>query len=358
MNSAPDAEGVVAPAHVAPQHGAQHKRSIPHSPRPLPLFLELVRQESARDPALAKRALVGLDLYASAPRVPRPPKPESVATVGGAALRDHGGSGRPLVLIPSLINPPHILDLDSESSLAVALTGHRRVLLLDWGAARARADLSIAGHVEAILVPLIEQLGEPPALLGYCLGGTMAIAAAGQTRIDRLATLAAPWHFAAYPARSSAALARIWASARGPSASLGALPMEVLQAAFWALDPARTVAKFAAFADLDPAGDAARRFVMLEDWANEGEPLPLPAARELVEDLFGADLPGRGLWQVGGRTASEGAGLHLLAGRDHIVPAATAPAGDRVTLDSGHVGMIVGRARHALHDRLNAYLAD
>ena len=109
------------------------------------------------------------------------------------------------------------------------------------------------------------------------------------------------------------------------------------------------------------ASDDARRFVMLEDWANEGEPLPLPAARELVEDLFGADLPGRGEWRVGGRLAAEipsVSALHLIAGHDHIVPAATAPVGPASTIASGHVGMIVGRARHALHAELTVFLAD
>ncbi|MEO7411635.1 MAG: alpha/beta hydrolase [Sphingomicrobium sp.] len=336
----------------------QQKRSIPHSPRPLPLFLELVRQESARDPALARKALTGLDLYATAARLPRPPQLPSVAAVGGACLRSHGGRGRPLILVPSLINPPHILDLDGDTSLAAALTPHAHLLLLDWGPASARADCSVAGHIETILVPLIEQLGEPPALLGYCLGGTMAIDAAGLTPVNRLITLAAPWRFAAYPLDSRSALASIWASARGPSAGFGALPMEVLQAAFWALDPARTVAKFAAFADVDPGSDEARRFVMLEDWANEGEPLPLPAAREMVEDLFGADLPGQGRWRVGGQAVVPGPGLHLLAARDHIVPAATAPPGETVAIDAGHVGMIVGRSRHALHTRLADYLPD
>lgn len=310
---------------------------------------------------MARKALAGLDLYASAARPPRSQQPPSIAAIGGATLRDHGGDGPPLLLVPSLINPPHILDLDRDTSLAAALTANRRVLLLDWGKASQRAELSIAGHIESILVPLIEGLGERPALLGYCLGGTMAITAAGLTKVDRLATLAAPWHFSAYSDESRAALARIWASARGPSASLGALPMEVLQAAFWALDPGRTVAKFAHFADLDPASDEARRFVMLEDWANEGEPLPLPAARELVEDLFGADLPGRGEWIVGGQSAEERpsvCALHLIAGHDHIVPAPTAPAGTVSTIASGHVGMIVGRARHALHGELNTFLKD
>jgi polyhydroxyalkanoate synthase len=357
MNSAPDAEANLAPRHAALQHG----NAAQHSPRPLPLFLELVRQQAARDPALAKKALAGLERYAGAPRIARAPQPPAVASIGGASLRDHGGVGPPLVLVPSLINPPHILDLDRDTSLAGALTSSRRVLLLDWGAASERASLSVGGHVESILVPLTEQLGEPPALLGYCLGGTMAIAAAGLTPIDRLATLAAPWHFAAYPDGNRAALAKIWNGARGPSTSLGALPMEVLQAAFWALDPARTVAKFAGFAALDPASDEARRFVMLEDWANEGEPLPLPAARELFDDMFGADLPGRGKWRVGDMAATDTqsiARLHLVAGQDHIVPAGTAPAGDTVTLDSGHVGMVVGRARHLLHEKLNTFFTD
>ena len=313
-----------------------------------------------RDPELARAALAGLAAYEQASRPPPiPPRPE-IARIGPASLRDHGGTGPVVMLVPSLINPPHILDLDAQVSLADAIaTMHRHVLLLDWGAARGRADLSVSGHVKHLLLPLLRELGEPAALIGYCLGGTMAIAAAGLTPIDRLATLAAPWRFAAYPDQSRAALAKIWDSARGPSASLGALPMEVLQAAFWALDPARTVAKFAHLASLDPAGDEARRFVMLEDWANEGEPLPLPAARELVEDLFGADLPGKGQWQVGGHwVANPPAALHLVAANDHIVPAATAPAGEIASIASGHVGMIVGRARHALHDQLNAFLTD
>ena len=68
--------------------------------------------------------------------------------------------------------------------------------------------------------------------------------------------------------------------------------MEVLQAAFWSLDPERTVRKFAEFGQLDAGSPQARRFVALEEWANEGEPLPHPAAKELVEDLFGKDLTG------------------------------------------------------------------
>ncbi|HKX93051.1 MAG TPA: alpha/beta hydrolase, partial [Sphingomicrobium sp.] len=282
------------------------------------------------------------------------------ARVGGACLRDHGGAGPPAVLIPSLINPPRILDLDAEVSLAEAMTRMgRRVLLLDWGPAEERKDLSVAGHVEELLRPLLRSIGEPAALIGYCLGGTMAVAAANLEPCERAATLAAPWNFALYPESSRSALGEMWRGSEAAARRLGALPMEVLQAAFWALDPERTVGKFAAFARLDPASREARRFVALEDWANEGEPLPYPAARELIEDLFCSDAPGAGRWRVGGRPVDDALDvptLHLTAGRDRIAPADTAPAGQAVCIATGHVGMIVGSARTQLHEMLGAFL--
>jgi polyhydroxyalkanoate synthase len=346
---------------LLPEHRApQHERAQERAPRPLPLFLELVRQVSERDPQLARAALAGLRSYEQAPRRERPaPKPE-IARVCGAALRDHGGSGPPVLLIPSLINPPRILDLDGQVSLtgAIARMG-RRSLLLDWGKCDERAQLSVSGHIEELLLPLLRQVGEPVALVGYCLGGTMAIAAANLITVERVVTIAAPWNFAHYPAASRTALAQMWCHAQAAAKQLGALPMEVLQAAFWSLDPQRTVRKFAEFGTLDAGSPEARRFVELEEWANEGEPLPYPAARQLIEGLFGKDLPGSGEWRLAGRAATDELAvpaLHLTSEHDRIAPAATAPSGARIAIRSGHVGMIVGSARAQLHDALAAFL--
>jgi len=355
MNRSHDAR-----AGLLPEHGAlQHERA--RAPRPLPLFLALLQEIAARDPQLARDALVGLRRYQEAERAQRPPSREEVARVSGACLRDHGGGGPPAVLIPSLINPPHILDLDEQVSLASAIArGGRRVLLLDWGPADARSQLNVARHVEQLLLPLLGQLGEPAALIGYCLGGTMAIAAANLIACERLVTLAAPWRFSDYPDRSRAALLGMWRTADPSAQALGALPMEVLQAAFWSLDPERTVRKFADFGRLAPDAPQASRFVALEDWANEGEPLPYAAAEELIRGLFERDEPGRGAWKVGGRAVGADLTvpcLHFTAARDQIAPSATAPAGHQVAIEAGHVGMIVGSARHQLHDALNRFLA-
>jgi len=239
--------------------------------------------------------------------------------------------------------------------------GKRQVLLVDWGPASGRSALDIASHIETLLLPLLDAVGEPPIIIGYCLGGTMAIAAAQLARVRRLVTLAAPWHFARYPDESRVALGRLWTQSMAASAQLGALPMEVLQAGFWALDPQRTVKKFAEFAELDAESDQARRFVTLEDWANEGEPLPLPAARELFEGMYRDDLPGAGEWRIGDSRIDECSSvptLHLIAGEDRIVPPASAPEGEQFTIASGHVGMVVGRARAQLHKALAGFLAD
>ncbi len=343
---------------IVPDHSAlQHE----HAPRPLPLFLELVREVATTEPELARDALKGLALYSAAPRPGRPPERPEIASAGPASLRDHGGTGPPLVLIPSLINPPHVLDLDEEVSLsrAVAEMGCRS-LLFDWGKATERAGLSIAGHVEDLLVPLLAKLSEPAILVGYCLGGTMAIAAANLAPVKGLVTLACPWRFSQYPDDSRAALGRLWRDSRTTSEALGVMPIEVLQASFWSLDPHRTVAKFSELSTIDPQGPEFRRFLALEDWANEGDPLPLPAARELLEDFFGSDLTGAGKWTVGGQpieTELTCRQLHFTAAKDRITPAAAAPPGPQSELPTGHVGMVVGRARKMLHRQLSDFVS-
>ena len=318
-------------------------------PRPLPLFLELLRDAAIDDPAVGRAALDGLRRYQSAPPPPSRRERPVVQDMAGVTLRDCGGSGPTVILVPSLINPPTILDLDPDCSLADALAARHRVLLLDWGPAAARHLLSLDGHVDERLVPLVEAAG-PAILAGYCLGGTLALAAAARTSAVRaVATLASPYDFGAYEGSARKGLLALWRASETAAGRLGFLPMEVLQAAFWQIDPARIVAKFARFATADLGSSQARRFVALEDWANSGEPLPLPAARQLVEELYGnagviAPLPACPM-------------LHVTATGDRIVPAATAPTGERLSSPSGHVGMIVGRdAATSLHAPLLRWL--
>lgn len=325
----------------------------------------MLRSETAANPERMARALAGLRKYQEASREPPPEPMPAIAIIHGATLRDYGGSGPPVLFVPSLINPPNILDLSEDKSLLRWLAGQGfRPLLIDWGwKVEERRALSVAGHVEEIILPFIDALGEPPALVGYCLGGTMAIAAAALREVRRLVTIAAPWRFSGFPEEDRTRLTRLWRDAEGATNTIGLLPMEVLQSAFWSLDPARTIAKFEAFADIEPGTPEARTFVCLEDWANDGPPLPEAAAREMFEDFLGSDLPGTGQWPVSGM-AVEPETLscplfNIVSTTDRIVPHSSAfRGGERLDLASGHVGMVVGRrARADLWEPLAAWLS-
>jgi polyhydroxyalkanoate synthase subunit PhaC len=325
----------------------------------------MLRNETAESPERMKAALQGLRAYQHAPRLAGLAAMPEVARVGRACLRDYGGKGPPLVFVPSLINPPDILDIDADRSLLRWLSGQGvRPLLLDWGAPlESERDLDMAGHVETMLLPLLDALGEPAGLAGYCLGGTMAVAAAALRPVSRLVLIAAPWRFGAYPPDTLAALDELWTHSNAAAEAIGMLPMDVLQAAFWRLDPARTIEKFIRFGTLDPTDRQAQSFVRLEDWANDGPPLTFGAARELFDDLFASDLPGRGAWRVDGQPIDPATLnipiFEITSMADRIVPAATTPdRGTRLDLSLGHVGMIVGgRAREMLWEPLAAWLS-
>ncbi len=319
-------------------------------PHPLPIFLATLQAACADDPARLATALAGLARYQQAPRPASPPKRPEIARIGEVSLRGTPGP-RPVVIVPSLINPAHVLDLPGRSLMAHLESAGLNPLIIDWGG--SPEPLGLASLVNERLAPLVEKLGQPVAMLGYCLGGTLALALAAHIPITRLALIATPWHFAGYGDGQRAALAEWWASAQPLAQTMGQLPIDLLQPAFWSLDPAGLVAKYVrlATANADDLAD----FVRLEDWANGGAPLSLAA----VQDL--AALYASGRWDGVDATAITAPILDVIAGADRIVPPQAAVSalgiGTALQLDAGHVGMVVGRrARSLLWEPLADFL--
>jgi len=347
--------------HAASQHG----------PRPLPLFLDILWRETADDSMLRSKAFAGLRRYQTTQR-PKPAPPAPVkATVGSAQLLHYGTENRrprrsAVVFVPSLINPPAVLDLSAGRSLLryLAEQGHDP-WLIDWGTPCLNdRTLDLTGHILDRLLPLIDATGnKSPVLVGYCLGGTLTLAAAMLRPCSGVATIAAPWSFSGFPASDRAEIARLWAQAKPVCEKLGYVPMEVLQTGFWALDPKRTIRKFAEFADIETGTEAEQAFLALEDWANAGPPLTYAAAQELFEQLYNGDLTGQGGWTIGGRQIDPKTiacpTLSVRSSRDRIVPIEAAPTlAENWTVAAGHVGMVVGsRAQETLWARLGQWLA-
>lgn len=320
----------------------------------------MLRNETAQEPARLRAALAGLKAYQGAPRGARPAEARLAGRIGRVSLRAFSSAGRPVLFVPSLINGSEILDLSIENSMMRWLAERDlSPVLLDWGTPSAdERHLDIGGHVERYILPALDLLGGDAILAGYCLGGTMSIAAAALHPPKALILVAAPWDFGGFSSQTRNDLLTVWHAAEPMAKGFGLLPAEVLQQIFWRIDPARTIAKFEQFAGKDPASPEGRNYVAVEDWANDGPPLSYAAGRELMEDLMGANRTGAGQWQVGGRTIDPSGFdfplLNILSTVDRITPAASGwQGGERVALAEGHVGMVVGRkARGSLWRRL------
>ncbi len=118
-----------------------------------------------------------------------------------------------------------------------------------------------------------------------------------------------------------------------------------------ALDPFLAERKFIRFAGLDPNGEAARGFVALEDWINDGVPLARRVALECARSWYRDNDPPRGAWQVAGELIRPeeitAPSLIVLPSRDKIVPprsaeplAAAIPHATVLRPPFGHIGMM------------------
>jgi polyhydroxyalkanoate synthase len=331
---------------------------------------------TSQDAALRRRAFAGLKRFQTAQR-PTEGEPRTlVAQNGRASLLTRKIDGvetkagkAPVILVPSLINPPDVLDLTPRRSLLRHLlrAGHETYMLA-WGEPdRADAGSGFTDHIDALLIPLIKTLDRPPILVGYCLGGTLAIGAAARlaaagTPVRALASIATPWDFAQYGADFRAQIDRIWGDSKASCEALGLVPMEVLQSGFWSLDPDRTIRKYADFGEMDADTLGYHGFITLEDWANEGAPLTLECGRDLIDGCYQANRTGTGDWTIGDTLVDPARlacpTLAIASTQDAIVPAATTPPADeRLDLALGHVGMMIGsRAQSALWAPLSDWI--
>ena len=333
-------------------------------PRPLALHLTLCGMDwtsfadtskpspaAPPDPAF----VAGVAAYRRHPYQRRLTDPAAIWSEGETRLLDYGGSGPAVLVVPSLINRAYVLDLAPERSMLrhMAAAG-ARPLLLDWGWPGPRERRF--GLVDYIgrLERAIAALGTPAVLLGYCMGGLLALAAACRQpdRAQGLILLATPWDFHAGMPQAAAAARTLGqqAAALPPGSTI---PVDAIQTLFALADPAGVAEKYREFARLDPASERARMFVAIEDWLADGVPLAAPVAQECFGGWYGQNLPAQGTWTLDG-TAVDPALLRLptliaLPARDRIVPPESArpltrriPGAQVLHPAAGHVGMVAG----------------
>jgi polyhydroxyalkanoate synthase len=296
---------------------------------------------------------------------------------GTTVLLDYGpDGGRPVFIVPSLINRSYIFDLTPErSAIRQLIAAGFRPLLVDWSAPgdiERNFDLTdyIAGRLEQMLDCARDLAGGPVPVIGYCMGGLMAMALAlrRQRDVSGLVLLAVPWDFHVPELPYARQIGTAAPMLTAQFAPFGELPTDMLQALLVMPDPDLIIRKFTNFAELDPQSDPAVQFVATEDWLNDGVPLALPVVQECLGGWYGDNRPARGLWRVAGRAIEPSKfsrpSFVVIPGRDRLVPPSSAaklanqlPDAEIVSPMLGHIASVVGTgARNAVWHPLLRWL--
>ncbi|MFW0776826.1 MAG: alpha/beta fold hydrolase [Rickettsiales bacterium] len=328
--------------------------------------------------------MAGITRYLETPYKRNITEPASIWCQGNVRLLDYGlGVCDPahaksyVLFVPSLINRYYILDLEANRSLLRYLAKQDIYpLVLDWGApGKEEAQYGIDDYVNNVLLPVIdflyEKTGEKIALGGYCMGGVLSLAAAqlAPKKLSSLSLFATPWDFHC-SAFSPFVLEPSWQST---IASLmnqhDLLPAEAVQSLFYLTDPWVFENKFRRFFDMKPDSRAAKDFIALERWVNDG----IPMTSKVAQDCLVGWAQQNRLMSEGWKIMDQTINPHKLdlptfmaiPKNDHVVPYDCAwPLAEMIknaTIihpSAGHVGMMVGaKAKSELWNPLADWLS-
>lgn len=283
----------------------------------------------------------------------------------------------PVLLVPSLINRHYVLDLLPGKSFAEYLVKQGfDVFVVDWGTPTDEdryvtfEDVAVKSLRRALRKTTRVAGTEQAHVLGYCLGGTLAVihAALEPERIASLVVLATPVKF------RDEGLLSLWT--RTPTFDVPALvegfgnvPWQLMQSAFHLLRPTTSLAKAVQVVDRAWDDEFMDGFLAIETWGNDNVSFPGACYREYVERLYRNDELANGTFRLGGRAVLLSNVrcplLNVTFLNDAIVPAESAAVlsdlcgstdKEALALPGGHVGAVVSKkAAHGLWPTVAAF---
>ncbi|MDF1562099.1 MAG: alpha/beta fold hydrolase [Deltaproteobacteria bacterium] len=307
---------------------------------------------------------------------PVAPSPFSVvAGLGGSRLlryepRVARRFREPVLITPSVINRPYILDLvDGNSVVQDLLDAGYAVYLIDWGAPgeaeeAAGFDTYVYERLRTFAEAACADAGaEKLHLFAQCLGGTMGamLAAVDDSHLASLVLLTAPLGFEDDGLLSAWSRAPFF-DAESFAELFGHVPNWITQPSFMTLRPLGQPAKLLRLYQNLGSERFLDFFRALETWVNDNVPLPKAFFVDLITQLYRENALLEGGLVLGGKAVRLEAVrvpvLTIAASEDHIVPLSSALVGHErfssedkkaVTLQGGHIGIVVGgRVRREL----------
>jgi len=278
--------------------------------------------------------------------------------------------GTPILIVYALVNRPYILDLQPDRSvIRRLLDAGYEVYLVKWGEpSRLDTALGLSDYVcrylDNCVGAVCEQSGvEDVHLLGYCMGGTMAImyAALFGERVRTLGLMATPVVF-----DDTGGILERWASHYDPDLAVetyGNVPAELLALEFSLMEPVENyVTKYIRLYENIENEAFVENFARMEQWIWDGVDVAGEAFRTFVSEVYKENQLVENEVTLDGEPVDLGAidvpVLQIVGRYDHIVPAASStPFNDLVGSEderliefpAGHIGISVSSKAH---DRL------
>jgi len=269
----------------------------------------------------------------------------------------------PVLMIPSIINKYYVLDLRPGQSFVEYLSQQGiPVYMLDWGDPGpqdryATMEDHILRWQGAAVRAACKHAGVSAIhMLGYCVGGTFAIAYAAlrPQRVAGLIALTAPVNF------HDEGILSVWATDPNfdvdrLAETYGLIPAELLQSSFSMMDPLSQKNKMTGLWEKLWNDGFVENFLALETWLNDNVDFPGATYTRHIKELYRENQLVKGEFTLGGETVRLGditcPVLTVISTKDHIVPGTSASqlhdlvgSDDRtfLPLPGGHIGVTVG----------------
>lgn len=242
----------------------------------------------------------------------------------------------PVLVVPSLVNKPWVLDmLPGESFVQAMLDRGADVFMLEWGEPTpGQRRYGLGRYLDTYLGRAVRRVlrttgARDLTLAGYCLGGSLALlyAACDADRLVRnLVTMVAPVNF------EDSGLLSWWSREEHFDAdrvvdAYGNVPSSFFSSSFPWLVPTAHLAKMRQLYDRHGDEQWLESFLALDIWITENTPFPGEVYRELIRNGYQRNVLAKsGAWPLGGERLARLADvkasvLNLAAKYDHICPA-------------------------------------
>ncbi len=209
-----------------------------------------------------------------------------------------------VLLFPSLINRPYILDLGRGRSLIQALVKSGvEVVLFDWGSpGPEEKDLGLAALLENRIpaaltaVHAFSEFDEadprPRTIMGHCLGGNLALLFAAAVkkrvsplRLDRIVCLTTPIDTANHALINTWFQIPQWNPEKF-ARSFETIPWPLMQLSFLLLRPTVTPRRWIQFAGRFLERDYRDAWLQLEIWSNDNVSFPSELFKSLLIPMY------------------------------------------------------------------------